>query len=131
MAYMKYKELTRTFNFRTMLSVEKIPDFIDHYIEPGEEILGIYGTRADTCVFTTRKLILFDIGFIGGSKKIHMFYRDKVASSTIEYKHDSIILYLSFDSGYQSKIKFVGFEGKDKTEFRKIYLSFISGISVS
>lgn len=127
MAYMKYKELTRTFNFRKKLPSEHVPEFISHYIEPNEMIIGIYGTRADTCVFTSKKLIIFDIGIIGRTKKIHMFYRDKISSSAIEYKADSISLYLSFDSGYQSRIRFVGFDADDKTEFRKIYMGFLNG----
>lgn len=127
MAYMKYKELTRTFNFRKRLPVENAPEFISHYIEPEEKIFGIYGTRADTCVFTSKKLIIFDIGLIGRTKKIHMLYREKLSSSAIEYKADSISLYLSFDSGYQSKIRFVGFDANDKTEFRQIYLAFLKG----
>jgi len=130
MAYIKYKELTRAFNFRTKLPLENAPEFISHYIEPGEKIISIYGTRSDTCVFTDRKLILFDIGIIHASKKIHMFYRDKITSSAIEYRFDSINLYFTFDSGYQTKIGFSGFSGQDKTEFRKMYLAFISGTKV-
>ena len=123
MAYLKYKELSRAFNFRKKIS--QIPMFVNQYIESKEEVLGVYGTRENTCVFTDRKFILFDIGVLN-SKKIHFFPYNKISSSAIEFRFDSVSMYFSFDSGYQTRINFVHFDSSDKTELRKIYCKMIS-----
>lgn len=128
MAYIKYKELSKESNFRKKMASDQVPSFVNQYMEEEEEILGIYGTREDTCVFTNKKLMLFDIGLFN-SKKLHFFPYNKVASSAIEFRLDSVIIYFSFDSGYQTKVSFVRFDASDKTELRKIYAKVVSIIS--
>ena len=129
MAYLKYKELSREFNFSKKLPTEHVPAFITQYLETNEIVNGIYGTSKDTCVFTDRKLILFDIGFFTNAKKIHLFPYNKISSSSIEFKFDVVNIYFSYDSGYQTKIRFVGFNAEDKTELRQVYFKLINKIS--
>jgi len=128
MAYMKYKELGKEYNFNQIIPVDKAPSFIRQYIESDEEIYGIYGTDKEACVFSSKKLILFDSGFFTESQKVHFFPYKKISSSAIEFKSKTVNIYFSYDSGYQSDIRFVDFNKDDQANLKKVYLKLISKI---
>ena len=129
MAYIKFKEMTRYFNFYKELDLREMPKFVKHYLGRDEEVYAIYCTKLDKCVFTNKKLILFDVKyFFGTIKKIHSFPYKNVSSSAILFKKRSGALLFTMDSGYQVRLNFVNMTAEDKTHFRKVYYQMIEKI---
>ena len=70
MAYLKYKELTKYFNFFEELDMDKLPEYVTDYIFPHEKIIGAYRTSRDKGIFTDRKMLLFDVTPFSRTKQI-------------------------------------------------------------
>lgn len=131
MAYIKYKELTQYFNFNKKLDTNKLPSYVTDYLKDGEVINAAYATMRDKCVFTDRKLVLFDVrGLFGKVKRIHFFPYSSISSSAIEYHNTRVSIMMSMDSGYQVKINFVNLTPEGKTDIRKVYFKMIEKINV-
>ena len=129
MAYIKFKELTHYFNFDRKIEVKDLPDYTHHYVSKGEEILIAYATRRDKCLFTNRKIILFDRkDVLGGKKKIHFFPYKHISSTAIVFKRDSVNILLTMDSSYQVNLSYVKMSAADKTEIRKVYYQMVEKI---
>ena len=60
MAYIKFKELTKYFDLKTEVDIDKLPEYAKEYVEEKEKIVFAYKNNKDYAVFTDRKLILFD-----------------------------------------------------------------------
>ena len=60
MAYVRYKEVTKHFNFLRVISKDNLPLYIKHYVKDDEIILSTYETSRDHGIFTDKKIILFD-----------------------------------------------------------------------
>ena len=129
MAYIKFKELTHYFNFNKKLEVKELPDYINHYLSAGEPIVAAYSTLRDKCIFTDRKLVLFDRhGNFGISKKIHMFPYKNISTSAILFRGGMVAMLFTMNSGYQVRLNFVHMSAEDKTEIRKVYYNMIEKI---
>lgn len=129
MAYIKFKELTHYFNFYKELEVGELPDYVFHYLTDGEEINAVYSTLRDKCIFTDRKIVLFDRkGTFGVTKKIHFFTYNNISSSAILFKKSSVSILLTMDSGYQLKLNYVKMSPEGKKHIRKVYYKMIEKI---
>lgn len=129
MAYIKFKELAQYFNFYKELGISDLPSYVTDYVEKGEDIYACYATLRDKCLFTNRKIVLFDQrGIFGKTKKIHMFPYKSISSTAIEYRPRSIVLHLSMDSGYQLRLNFVKMSPEGKTKLRLIYSKIIEKV---
>ncbi len=129
MAYIKFKELTHYFNFDRKIALSDLPEYTKHYVSEGEKILIAYATRRDKCLFTERKIVLFDRkDILGGKKKIHFFPYKNISSTAIVFKRDSVNILLTMDSGYQVNLSYVKMSAADKTEIRKIYYKLVESI---
>ena len=127
MAYIKYKELTRYFNFNQQVLEKDIPSYVKQYVLDEEEIYLVYKVRSDLCVFTNKKLILFDIrGMFQRNKKIHFLPYSQISSSAIQYKPTSVSVYLSMSSGYQLRLNFVNQTADSKTSLRVAYVKMMA-----
>ena len=60
MAYIKFKELSKYFDFKEEIAIDKLPDYAKEYVSSKETILGSYKNSKDYAVFTDKKMILFD-----------------------------------------------------------------------
>ena len=60
MVYIRYKEVTKHFNFSKALNREDLPGYIRHYVSEDENILVAYKTSRDHGVFNDKKMVLFD-----------------------------------------------------------------------
>ena len=60
MAYIKFKELTKYFDFKDEILEENLPDYTKEYVEANEHIVMGYKNSKDYVVFTDKKMILFD-----------------------------------------------------------------------
>ena len=121
MAYIKYKELTKYFNFNKELDVKELPQYVLDYVDNDETVWAAYKTSRDKSVFTNKRMILFDVVPFTGRKRIHILPYKSISTSAIEYDINRVAILVSFDSGYQLRLNFVGMNGQNKTNIRKLY----------
>ena len=122
MAYIKYKELTKYFNFNEEIDPKYVPPYVKDYVSEGEHIYAAYKTKRDKAVFTDKSMILFDVlYFFGLSKKIHVIPYKSISSSAVVFYGTTGAILLSMDSGYQVRLNFVGLSPKEKTRLRLLY----------
>ena len=121
MAYIKYKELTKYFNFNKELDVKELPQYVLDYVDSDETVWAAYKTSRDKSVFTNKRMILFDVVPFSGRKRIHILPYKSISTSAIEYDINRVAILVSFDSGYQLRLNFVGMNGQNKTNIRKLY----------
>lgn len=121
MAYIKYKELTKYFDFKKEVDINELPEYTTEYVNPGETILGAYETERDHGIFTDKTMILFDRDIIGSYKKIHIIPYKSISTSAICFKPGRAEILLSNDSGYQMRIVFVNMNHEKKDRLKAIY----------
>lgn len=121
MAYIKYKELTKYFNFNKELEIENLPNYVTDYLKKGEVIQKAYKTSRDKGIFTNERMILFDVNPLTNSKKIHIIPYSSISSGAVLFNLNSGSILLSFDSGYQLKLNFIHLDNNGKTQLRKLF----------
>ena len=122
MAYIKFKELSKYFDFKTEVYEDKLPDYTKEYVEDNEHIVIGYKNSKDYVVFTDKKMILFDRDTLAVYyKKIHIFPYSSISSSAINFKPGKVELLFSFDSGYQLHINFIEMNHNKKEKLKSIY----------
>lgn len=121
MAYIKYKELTKYFDFKKETDINSLPEYTTEYVNPGETILGAYETERDHGIFTDKTMILFDRDILGSYKKIHIIPYKSISTSAICFKPGRAEILLSNDSGYQMRIVFVNMNNEKKERLKVIY----------
>lgn len=122
MAYIKYKELTKYFNFNEELDITTLPEYVTDYLSKTEQIYAAYKTGRDKAIFTDRCMILFDVTtFLCLTKKIHIIPYHSISTGTILFRGKSASIILSLDSGYQIKLDFIKLDSKSKTRLRLLY----------
>ncbi len=122
MAYIKYKELTKYFNFSRVIEKSKLPKYVKDYVFDKEKILVAYKTKTDHGIFTTDKIVLFDnYSLFGIKKQIYAIPYNSISTCSVIFHLRSAELSLFMDSGYPVRIKFINMEGIDKLRLRLIY----------
>ena len=122
MAYIKFKELSKYFDFKEEISIDNLPDYAREYVSSKETIIGSYKNSKDYVVFTNKKMILFDRDTMAiYYKKIHIFPYISISSSAINFKPGKVELLFSFDSGYQLHINFIDMNHDKKERIKSIY----------
>lgn len=122
MAYIKFKELSKYFDFKEEIATDKLPEYAKEYVSSKETILGSYKNSKDYAVFTDKKMILFDRDTLAVYyKKIHIFPYVSISSSAINFKPGKVELLFSFDSGYQLHINFIEMDHNKKEKIKSIY----------
>ncbi len=121
MAYIKYKELTKYFNFNQKLDTGDLPKYVTDYVDSDEKIIAAYKTSRDKSIFTNKRMILFDVVPFTGVKRIHILPYKNISTATIEYDLSRCSLFISYNSGYQLKLNFVHMNAADKTDLRILY----------
>lgn len=125
MAYIKYKELTKYFDFKEEMDIRDLPFYAMEYVNQGEKILLAYKTARDHAVFTDKTMILFDRDIIGSYKKIHIIPYTSVSTSAICFKPGRAEILMSLDSGYQMRIVFVNMNHTKKEHLKVVYKTMI------
>ena len=128
MAYIKYKELTKFFNFSKHIDTEDLPHYVFDYVYDDEDILVSYKTFRDHGVFTTSKVVLFDnrLSFTP-FKKIYIIPYRRVTALYIMFQSRSCEIHFDLESGHQMKLKFINMNDYDKMRLRLLY-SYISRV---
>ena len=122
MAYIKFKELSKYFDFKTEVAEEDLPDYAKEYVEDNEKIILSYKNNKDYAVFTNKKMILFDRDTLAiYYKKIHIIPYKSISSSAINFKPGKVELLISMDSGYQLHINFISMNHDKKENIKIIY----------
>lgn len=122
MAYIKFKELSKYFDFKTEVYEDKLPDYTKEYVEDNETVLIGYKNSKDYVVFTDKKMILFDRDTLAVYyKKIHIIPYESISTSAINFKPGKVELLFSFDSGYQLHINFIDMNHDKKEMLKKVY----------
>lgn len=122
MAYIKFKEVTKYFNFSRVIDKKKLPDYIYDYVFEDEKILSAYKTSRDHGAFTTKKIVLFDnYSLFGIRKEISIIPYTSISACSIIFEHTKAELSLFLDCGYQMRLKFINMKPIDKRRLRILY----------
>ncbi len=122
MAYIKYKEVTKYFNFSTVIDKKSLPKYVKDYVFEDETILVGYKTFTDYGIFTDKKIVLFDnFSFMGKRKQIYTIPYSSISTISVIFDGGVAELSLFLDCGYPVRIKFVRMDGIDKMRLRLIY----------
>lgn len=122
MAYIKFKELTKYFDFKDEISIDNLPDYTKEYVEANEHIVMGYKNSKDYVVFTDKKMILFDRDTLAVYyKKIHIIPYMSISTSAINFKPGKVEILFSLDSGYQLHINFIDMNHDKKENIKKVY----------
>jgi len=123
MAYMKFKELTKYFDFKTeVLEIELLPLYTKEYLSEKEQIVIAYKNTKDYVVFTNHKMILFDRDPLAMYyKKIHMVPYKSISTSAINFLPGKVELLFSLDSGYQLHINFINMNHNTKENLKRVF----------
>ena len=122
MAYIKFKELTKYFDLKTEVDIDKLPEYAKEYVDEKEKIVFAYKNSKDYAVFTDRKLILFDRDPLAiYYKKIHIIPYRSISTSAINFKPGKVELLFSLDSGYQVHLNFIDMHHDKKENIKAVY----------
>ena len=125
MAYAKFKELTKYFDFKAEVPISRLPEYTTEYVRSDEKILLGYKTLRDHAIFTDKTMILFDRDIVGTYKKIHMIPYRSISTSAICFKPGKAEILLSLDSGYQMRINFINMNHDKKEHLKVVYKSMM------
>lgn len=127
MAYIKFKELAKYFDFKTEVSENVLEEYVREYIDEREKFLLAYKNSKDYAVFTNKRMILFDRDTLAVYyKKVHIIPYRSISSSAINFKPGKVELLFSLDSGYQLHINFIGMNHSKKENIKAIYKVMMS-----
>lgn len=123
MAYIKFKELAKYFDFKTEVREDELEDYAKEYIDDGKErFVFAYKNSKDYMVFTDKRMILFDRDTLAiYYKKIHIIPYVSISSSAINYKPGKVELLFSLESGYQLHINFIEMNHDKKENLKMVY----------
>ena len=122
MAYIKFKELAKYFDFKIEVKKEELEDYTKEYISEKENFLLAYKNNKDYAVFTDKRMILFDRDTLAVYyKKVHIIPYSSISSSAINFKPGKVVFLFSLDSWYQLHINFINMDHNKKENIKSIY----------
>jgi hypothetical protein len=60
MAYIKFKELTKSFYFNKEIDIESLPKYVTDYLSEDEKVYRAYQTKRDKAIFTNKSMLLLE-----------------------------------------------------------------------
>ena len=123
MAYIKFKELTKYFDFKEeIINTETLPEYVKEYVHESEKLILAYKNSKDYAVFTNKRMLLFDRDPLAMYyKKVHVVPYRSISTSAINYMPGKVELLFSLDSSYQLHINFVGMNHDKKENLKRIF----------
>ena len=126
MAYIKYKEITKYFNFSSTIDKKRLPKYVNDYVFQDEIILASYKTSTDHGIFTDKKIVLFDnYSPFGAKKTIYTIPYDQISTCSVIFYPMSAELSLFLDCGYPVRLKFIKMKAEDKLRLRLLYSAIL------
>ena len=122
MAYIKFKELTKYFDFRLEVDTKNLAEYTIEYLNANEDVLLAYKNSRDYALFTGERMILFDRDALGlYYKKIHIIPYNRISTCAINFKPGKVELLCSLDSGYQMHLNFIDMNHDKKEKIKEIF----------
>lgn len=123
MAYIKFKELTKYFDFKEeILDAEVLPEYVKEYVHENEKLVLAYKNSKDYAIFTTKRMLLFDRDPLAMVyKKVHVVPYRSISTSAINYMPGKVELLFSLDSSYQLHINFVSMNHDKKENLKRVF----------
>ncbi len=122
MAYIRYKEVTKHFNFTKALGLNEVPSYLDDYVYDDEILLAVYKVGKDHGFITDKKIVLFDNSLsFGGRKEVTTIPYHAVSAHSIIFHSNSAEIYLLLETGNPLLLKFVSMKDADKVRLRLLY----------
>ncbi len=119
MGYIKYRAVTKKFDFSNVLDKKNLPAYVKQYVHQDEQILSAYKTSRDHGIFTDYKIILFDN--YQKRKQIYTIPYESISTLSIIFDEQWAELSLFLDSGYPVELKFIDLKAEDKLRLRLLY----------
>ncbi len=124
MAYIKFKEVTRYFNFNEEMNPNHLPKYVIDYLGEDEEIYAAFKTKRDKAIFTSDRMILFDNLLF--QKAVHIIPYKSIATSGIIYGKTKVTILLSLYNSYPVRLNFVRLDARGKTRLRLLYIHIMN-----
>ncbi len=122
MAYIRYKEVTKHFNFTKALDLSEIPSYAKDYVYDDETLLAVYKVGKDHGLITDKKMVLFDNSLsFGGRKEVTTIPYHAVSAHSIIFRSTAAEIYLLLETGNPLLLKFVSMRDADKVRLRLLY----------
>ncbi len=122
MAYIRYKEVTRDFNFTKALEAESVPAYVKDYIYDDEVVLAVYKVGKDHGMITDKKIVLFDnTQSFGMRKEITTVPYKSVTAHSVIFHASSAEIYLLLETSNPMLLKFANMTDVDKLRVRLLY----------
>ncbi len=129
MAYIRYKAVTRDFNFSNSIELENIPTYGKDYVYDNETILAAYKVGRDISIITDKKIMLFDNSIkLKNKKEVTTVPYTAVTAHSIMFHSNSSEIYLLLSTGNPLLLKFVNMDETDKYKLRLLYNAMSSCI---
>ena len=122
MAYIRYKEVTKHFNFTKVLDLDEVPSYGKDYIYDDEILLAVYKVGKDIGIINDKKIVLFDNSMsFGGRKEVTTIPYRSVTAHSIIFRATSTEIYLLLETSNPLLLKFVNMKDTDKARLRLLY----------
>ena len=129
MAYIRYKEVTRTFNFTKAIDFESIPSYGKDYIYCDEKVLGAYRVGKDIGLITNKKIILFDnTQSLGMRKEVTTIPYRSITAHSVIFHSSTAEIYLLLETSNPLLLKFSDMKDIDKLRLRLLYNAMSASI---
>lgn len=125
MAYIRYKEVAKHFNFTKVLDVESIPSYVKDYVYDDEILLAVYKVGKDHGIITDKKIVLFDNK---AHKEITTVPYKSVTAHSVIFHSFSAEIYLLLETKNTILLKFADMEDVDKLRLRLLYNAMSASI---
>lgn len=118
MGYVKYKAVTKPFDFSSVIDVKDLPAYVKQYVRD-ELILVAYKTSRDHGIFTDKKIVLFDN--YKNKKQIYTIPYSSISTLSVVFGGLDASLDIFLNSGYPLHLHFIKMSGEDKLRLRILY----------
>lgn len=130
MAYIRYKAVTKDFNFTKSLELKNIPSYGKDYIYDDEKTLAVYQIGKDIGLITDKKIMLFDNSTsFGARKEITTVPYHVITAHSIIFHASSTEIYLLLKTGNPLLLKFSNLKDEEKYKVRLLYNAMSAIIS--
>lgn len=130
MAYIRYKEVTRDFNFTRYVDMRNIPSYVKDYIYGSEVLLAAYKVGKDYGIITDKKIVLFDnTQSFGMSKEITTIPYRTISAHSVTFRFGSAEIYLLLETSNPMLLKFSDMSDSDKLRLRYLYNAMSASIN--
>lgn len=130
MAYIRYKEVTREFNFTRYVEAKNVPLFVREYIYGDEILLAAYKVGKDHGIITDKKIVLFDnTQSFGRRKEITTIPYRAITAHSVIFRPTAAEIYLLLETSNPMLLKFSGMRDTDKLRLRYLYNAMSASIN--